>query len=156
MTCIFYLAHGNFNGNSYFYVHYVSAHRLNLMDISLMGKCFYAENLLPMEWKRGYWLQNLTCINVKQMHPTHHFESCWNENKDSLEVDWSSIESTGGDYTFLILCCTPFCHQNSLNSSGHGLYKASKAFHSDAGQCWLQCFPQFSWLDVLWVVDHSW
>ena len=46
---------------------------------------------------------------------------------------------------------------------GHGLYKVLKAFHRDAGPCWLQCFPQlcqfdliWSWQDVLWVVDHSW
>ena len=30
--------------------------------------------------------------------------------------------------------------QNSLNSSGHGLYKVLKAFHRDAGPCWPQCF----------------
>jgi hypothetical protein len=34
---------------------------------------------------------------------------------------------------FLILSCTPFCHQNSLNSLGHGLYKVSIAFHKEAG-----------------------
>ena len=28
--------------------------------------------------------------------------------------------------TILILSCTPFCPQNSLNSSGHWLYKVSK------------------------------
>ena len=44
--------------------------------------------------------------------------------------------------TFLILSCIPFCLQNSLNSSDHGLYKVLKAFHRDAGPCWLQCFPQ--------------
>jgi hypothetical protein len=59
--------------------------------------------------------------------------------------------------TILILSCTPFCPQNSLNVLGHGLYKVSKAFHSDAGPFRLQCFPQLSsWMDVLWVVDHSW
>ena len=46
--------------------------------------------------------------------------------------------------TFLILCCSPFCPQNSLNSSEHGLHKVSKAFHRDAGTCWLQCFPQLA------------
>ena len=35
--------------------------------------------------------------------------------------------------TLIILSCTPFCPQNSLNLSGHGLYKVSKAFHRDAG-----------------------
>ena len=48
--------------------------------------------------------------------------------------------------------------QNSLNSSGHGLYKVSKAFHRDAVPCWLQCFPQLchvGWMSF-WVVDHSW
>ena len=35
--------------------------------------------------------------------------------------------------------------------------KVSKVFHRDSSPCWLQCFPQlFSWLDVLWVMDHSW
>ena len=59
--------------------------------------------------------------------------------------------------TFLILSCTPFCPQNSLNSSGHGLYKVSKVFHRDAGPCWLMLHTVVScWLDVLWVVDHSW
>ena len=52
--------------------------------------------------------------------------------------------------TFLILSCTSFCPQNSLNLSGHGLYTVSKAFCRDVGPCWLQCFPQLcqSWLVV--------
>ena len=51
----------------------------------------------------------------------------------------------------------PFCPQNSLDLSGHGLHKVSNAFHRDAGRCWRQCFPQLSsWLDVIWVVDHFW
>ena len=33
----------------------------------------------------------------------------------------------------LLSCTTSFCPQNSLNLSGHGLYKVSKAFHKDAG-----------------------
>jgi hypothetical protein len=37
--------------------------------------------------------------------------------------------------TFIILSCIPFCPQNSLNSSGHGVYKVSKAFHRDARPC---------------------
>ena len=51
---------------------------------------------------------------------------------------------------FLLLSCTPFWTQNSLNLLGHGLYKVSKAFHRDAGPCWLQCFPTVvsSWLVV--------
>ena len=49
--------------------------------------------------------------------------------------------------TVLMLSCTPFCPKSSLNLSGHWLYKMSKAFHRDAVPCWL---------DVLWVVDHSW
>jgi hypothetical protein len=60
--------------------------------------------------------------------------------------------------TFLILRfgAPPPCPQNSLNSSWHGLYKESKAFHRN-GPCLLQCFPQLSsWLDDLWVEDHSW
>ena len=39
--------------------------------------------------------------------------------------------------TFLILSCTPFCPQNSINSLGHGLYIVLKSFHRDAGPCWL-------------------
>jgi hypothetical protein len=31
----------------------------------------------------------------------------------------------------------------------------SKASHRDTGPCWFQCFWS-SWLDVLWVMDHSW
>ena len=55
--------------------------------------------------------------------------------------------------TFLIMSCTPFGPQNSLNWSGHGLFKVSKAFHRDSRPCWLQCFPQLSsWLYVFWVV----
>jgi hypothetical protein len=35
---------------------------------------------------------------------------------------------------FLILSCnSTFCPKNSLNSSGHGLYKVLKAFYRDAG-----------------------
>ena len=56
--------------------------------------------------------------------------------------------------TFLILSCIqPFCPQNSLNSLGHGLYKVSKAFHRDAGPCWLQCFQQLcqvGWMSFRW------
>jgi hypothetical protein len=59
--------------------------------------------------------------------------------------------------TFLILSCTPFCPQNSLNSS-HRLYKVSKAFHRDAGPCWLQSLPQLCQVGCIffWVVDHYW
>ena len=56
--------------------------------------------------------------------------------------------------TFLIFSCTPFCPQNSLNSSWHGLYEVSKAFHRDAGQCWLQCFPQLC--QVVWMSFGWW
>ena len=55
--------------------------------------------------------------------------------------------------TLLILSCTPFCPQNSLNSSGHGLYKGPTALHRDADPCWLQCFPQFchiGWMSFVW------
>ena len=54
--------------------------------------------------------------------------------------------------TFL-LSFTPFCPQNSLYSSGHGLYNVSNAFHRDAVPCWLQYFPQvwmsFGWWTIL-------
>ena len=56
--------------------------------------------------------------------------------------------------SFLILSCTPFRPQNSLNSSGHGLYKVSKAFHRDAGSCWCQCFPQLC--QVGWMSFGGW
>ena len=51
--------------------------------------------------------------------------------------------------TFLILSCS---------SSRHGLYKVLKAFHRDAGPCWLQCFSQLcqvGWMSFGWwtVVD---
>ena len=63
--------------------------------------------------------------------------------------------------TFLILSCTPFYPENSLNSSGHGLYMVSKAFHRDAGACWLQRFPQLcqiGWMSVGWwtILDQHW
>ena len=48
--------------------------------------------------------------------------------------------------TFLILSCTPFYSQKSLNSLRNGLHKVLKAFHRDAGTCWLQCFPQLAQL----------
>ena len=52
--------------------------------------------------------------------------------------------------TFLILSCTHFCPQNSLNSPEHGVYKVLKAFNRNAGRCWLQCFPRLSsWLIAL-------
>ena len=59
--------------------------------------------------------------------------------------------------TFVTLSCTLFCPQNSLNLPVHGLHKVSKAFHRDAGSCWLQCFPQlcqvgwtsFGWWTIL-------
>ena len=70
---------------------------------------------------------------------------------------WYTLSVQNIRNTFLILSCTPFCPQNSLNSSGHGLYRVSKMFHRDAGPCWLQ-LPTVvsSWQGVLWVVDHSW
>ena len=60
-------------------------------------------------------------------------------------------------HTFLILSCAPFSPQNSLNSSGHGLYNVSKVFNRDADPCWLQCLPQlcqvgsmsFGWWTIL-------
>ena len=55
--------------------------------------------------------------------------------------------------TFLILSSCPFCTQNSLNSSGHGLCKVSSVFHRDAGPCRLQCFPQLcqvGWMSFVW------
>jgi hypothetical protein len=60
--------------------------------------------------------------------------------------------------TFLILSCTHFRPQNSLASSGHGLYKVSKAFHRDAGPRWLHnpSTVVSRSLDALWVLDHSW
>jgi hypothetical protein len=68
---------------------------------------------------------------------------------NSIDVHWV--------YTFLILRCTSLCPQNSLNLSGPGLYKVSKAFHIDAGSRWLQCFPQlcvvgsmsFGWWNII-------
>jgi hypothetical protein len=54
---------------------------------------------------------------------------------------------------FLILSCTPFCPQNSLNTLGHWLYNVLKAFHRDAGPYWLQCFPQLcqvDWMSFGW------
>ena len=59
--------------------------------------------------------------------------------------------------TFLIFSYTSFSPQNSLNSSRHGLYKVS----SFPQGCWAMLTPVLpkvvsSWLDVLWVVDHSW
>jgi hypothetical protein len=56
---------------------------------------------------------------------------------------------------FQILSCTPFCPQNSLNSSEHGPYKVSKAFYGDAGSCWLPCFPQLcqvGWINFGWWI----
>ena len=57
--------------------------------------------------------------------------------------------------TFLILSSS--WPQDSVNSSGQGLYKVSKAFHKDACPYWLQCFPQlcqvdwksFEWWNIL-------
>ena len=59
--------------------------------------------------------------------------------------------------TFLILSCTLFCPQNSLNLSGHGFYNV----WSVPQGCWPMLTPMLPtvvpcWLDVLWVVDHSW
>ena len=44
------------------------------------------------------------------------------------------------------MSCTPFCLQNSLNLSGYGLYKVSKAFYMDAGPCWLHTYH--SWVKL--------
>jgi hypothetical protein len=49
-------------------------------------------------------------------------------------------------------------------ASIRGLYNVSKAFHRDAGQCWLQCFSQlcqvgwmsFGWWDNSWFTWETW
>jgi hypothetical protein len=46
-----------------------------------------------------------------------------------------------------------FCSFKSLNLSGHGLHKVSKAFHRDAGPCWLLSVPQLcqvGWMSFGW------
>ena len=55
--------------------------------------------------------------------------------------------------TFLILSCTLLLLSEQPQSVGHGLYKVSNAFHMPTPM-----LPTvvLSWLDVLWVVDHSW
>jgi hypothetical protein len=53
-----------------------------------------------------------------------------------------------GTYRIYIHCCP----QNSLISLGHELHKLLKAFHRDAGPCWLQCLPQLcqvGWWTIL-------
>ena len=43
-------------------------------------------------------------------------------------------------------------------ASIRGLYNVSKAYHRDAGQCWLQCFSQLcqvGWMSFRWW-DNSW
>ena len=54
--------------------------------------------------------------------------------------------------TFLIVSCTLFALRTaSIHCSLD--YKVSKAFHGDAGPCWLQCFPQLcqdGWRSFVW------
>ena len=44
--------------------------------------------------------------------------------------------------------------QNSHSSLEHGLYKVLKAFHRNAGPCWLRCFPQLCQVD--WMSFGCW
>ena len=67
-----------------------------------------------------------------------------------------SVKNIG--HTFIILNCTRFCPQNSLNSSGHST-RCWKQFTGMLAQFdSLTMLPKVvsSWLDVHWVVDHSW
>jgi hypothetical protein len=77
----------------------------------------------------------------------------WRSNGTTIHPGYTlSVQNIRN--TFLILSCTPFIPQNSLNLSGHGLYKVSKAFHRHAGPCWLQCFPQLC--QVVWMSFGWW
>jgi hypothetical protein len=85
--------------------------------------------------------------NSWQNPPPPNQISPWSPKRLGLALRGYILSVQNIKNTFLILSCTLFCPQNSLNVSGHGLYKVSKAFHRDASH---------SWLGVLLVVDHCW
>uniref|UniRef100_A0A8C7LEQ8 Attractin like 1 n=1 Tax=Oncorhynchus kisutch TaxID=8019 RepID=A0A8C7LEQ8_ONCKI len=70
-------------------------------------------------------------------------EPCWGSRAGVLTVLMclprvpSGIPPPGqsGKHLSPLHSLHPFCPQNSLNLSGHGFYKVSKAFHRDAGPC---------------------
>ena len=79
------------------------------------------------------------------------------QSKPTVPTTTTSIEYTLNVQnirnSFLILSCTPFCHQNSLNLSGQDVVSIPHG-------CWPMLTPMLpavvsSWLDVLWVVDLS-
>jgi dynein heavy chain len=80
---------------------------------------------------------------MNAMLPVVHFEPQQNYDPDpslyqaplyKTSARAGTLSTTGKD-TYLIFSFTPLFPQNSLNSSGHGLYKVLKAFHREAGPC---------------------
>ena len=72
-----------------------------------------------------------------------------------LNTSWNALSVQDIKNTFLILSCTPFCPQNSLicrvmDSRLCGKRSTGTLAHVD-----FNASNVSSWLDVLWVVDHS-
>ena len=104
-------------------------------------------------WKNVLAPISLTLIFPCQWKVWKH--RCTINNVVSRQLNTLSVQHVRN--TFLILSCTPFCPQNSPNSSGHGLHRVP----SIPQGCWPMLTPMLptvvsSWLDVIWVVDHSW
>jgi hypothetical protein len=148
-----------------------------------IGKCFHrysTANQIPTLshiWQNGGSTEQLSLLSCScswhlplKRSAAGNYTDSWGVTFCPVFAQWTTLSVQNIKNIFLILSCTPpFCPQNSLNSSGHGLYKVSKAFQRDAGSCWLQCFLQlyqvgcmsFGWwaiLDTHWKLQRcsSW
>ena len=145
------------------------ATRSNEQTVHLIIQVYVDVQWCKVPWPSSHLLVKdiiSSCVQKSERYRYKHECSCQNCQSNGWQAQKSSVrKSYCGQYTqehniknsFIILSCThpphPLCPQNSLNSSEHGLYKVSKAFHRDAGPSWLQCFPQVvsSCLDVLFI-----
>ena len=102
------------------------------------------------------------CVAQHTTSLTHNINALYEISTLNTHLHFCILSSMGLQYTlsaqnirniFLIITCIPFCPQNSLSLSGHGLYKVLKVLHRDVGPCWLQCFTQLcqvGWMSFGW------
>ena len=95
------------------------------------------QNSIPPKTGWNYRQSFQTALTLKGLYHPFHNLIVW---KYTLSVQ--NIKNT-----FLILSCTAFCPQNSLNLSW--TLQDVKGLHRDVSPCWLQCFPQLCQQKIL-------